>query len=830
MKNEQLEKSGNNHSSENEITPNKTAENNHSSSISTTTNTPTPTPPSSSTQSITGNTNKFKARVLLAEDTAIQGKKVQFQLNKLGYEVVWVLNGKEATRKLWTGDFDISNDNLNDKATSRNTHDLESTISNTKHLPTSSAIYPTFDVVITDVQMPELSGIELLKKIKSHPDTTISNLPVIIMTSFGTEDVCSESITVGADDFINKPFRGEEIDLRISNILERNRAASESNLRLQAIESSMDGMAILDRKGHYLFANQAHVNMLAYSNIKELQGVNWSTHYKTEDHFRLNEIIHCLAQKGRWWGEITAKKKDGTLFYQEMSLTLIDQNLMAMISRDISKRKASEQLVDMMINSLGQGLVVFNQQGKCLPNFTLACIDLFGKNPQDKYIWELLEISPKQVNDFKAWVTALYEQKIPFKDLARLGPTHLLNNSKYISLQYLPLMMDKGNSLSGVIVVATDKTEEEKAKVTAKQNQDYAELVINLAKNKKQVLSFISDANEMLYELDQIVQGPKWSVEEIKRIKILLHSIKGGAGIYSLTKLQTLVHSYESELDPFKAENNLDLSNGKFTEKIRKYWPKFQQNITQIKELFNQYITEFSSFLGAAVIDGQNRVEISVNELKIFHRELIAKIGKSNPLTIKFNNQFIRSAIISFFQGYDYLLGRRAQKKNILLDPIIFVGGEVAVDGDYYGELFTVLKHAFINIIDHGIEPTEERTQKGKPERGRIKVAFSIQAYQGYDSLKIVIQDDGRGIDPQKIRERLVKNGYNQEMIESDDYHVIQHIFDDSFSTSDTVGLTSGRGIGMTAIKNTTEKLGGAAVVHSVVGKGSRLTILVPYV
>ncbi|MBF0300225.1 MAG: response regulator [Oligoflexia bacterium] len=244
-----------------------------------------------------------QVKILIVEDTAIQAKKLKFYLEKLGYQIVWSENGKLALEEL-------------DKN--------------------------SFHLVITDVQMPEMNGLEMLESIRSN--SKLKNTPVIVITTLDNDDVCEQSITLGADDFIAKPFQHREINLRIQNILERKRSEEFTRIQLNAIESSMDGMAILNQNGQYIYVNEAQVKVFGYVGSEEFVGNYWESLYEENEIKKLNEEIWPIFKKeGKWLGEIMAKRKDGTKYEQEISLTMIDNGKFVSICRDISERKRMER-------------------------------------------------------------------------------------------------------------------------------------------------------------------------------------------------------------------------------------------------------------------------------------------------------------------------------------------------------------------------------------------------------------------------------------------------------------------------------------------------------
>jgi two-component system chemotaxis sensor kinase CheA len=130
--------------------------------------------------------------------------------------------------------------------------------------------------------------------------------------------------------------------------------------------------------------------------------------------------------------------------------------------------------------------------------------------------------------------------------------------------------------------------------------------------------------------------------------------------------------------------------------------------------------------------------------------------------------------------------------------------------------------------VDHGLEASEEREMMGKDPAGRIQVTASTFSDVSGRWLRIKIQDDGGGIDPNRIRNKLSEKDPDNSLAQMADADVIQHIFDSGISTKDQVGEFSGRGIGLNAVLIEAQRLGGRAWVESQIGKGSTFLIEVP--
>jgi two-component system chemotaxis sensor kinase CheA len=153
-------------------------------------------------------------------------------------------------------------------------------------------------------------------------------------------------------------------------------------------------------------------------------------------------------------------------------------------------------------------------------------------------------------------------------------------------------------------------------------------------------------------------------------------------------------------------------------------------------------------------------------------------------------------------------------------------GGDVEIDKLIVEELSDPLMHLIRNAIDHAVEPAEVRARLGKPRAGRITLA----AAQKGNHVEIVVEDDGAGIDEERIREVAVQRGLaaGDAVREMTRREVMNLIFVPGFSTARQVTSLSGRGVGMDVVKNNIANLSGIIELRSVRGHGTRFEITLP--
>ncbi|HDI12024.1 MAG TPA: chemotaxis protein CheA [Candidatus Bathyarchaeota archaeon] len=167
-------------------------------------------------------------------------------------------------------------------------------------------------------------------------------------------------------------------------------------------------------------------------------------------------------------------------------------------------------------------------------------------------------------------------------------------------------------------------------------------------------------------------------------------------------------------------------------------------------------------------------------------------------------------------------LSRREGKKV----NFIMKGREIEVDRTVLEEISEPLIHLLRNAIDHGIEPPDVRIKRGKPPEGTVKLI----AERRRDSIIITVEDDGAGIDPEKVRRSAVEKGLisQSEAEKLGREQLINLVFLPGLSTSSKVTEISGRGVGLDVVKNKIVSLGGNVRLETEVGKGTKVTLTLP--
>ncbi|MFP4315762.1 MAG: Hpt domain-containing protein [Desulfovibrionales bacterium] len=179
----------------------------------------------------------------------------------------------------------------------------------------------------------------------------------------------------------------------------------------------------------------------------------------------------------------------------------------------------------------------------------------------------------------------------------------------------------------------------------------------------------------------------------------------------------------------------------------------------------------------------------------------------------------------SVFSRFPRLVRDLSQKSGKQVE-LITDGEETELDKSVVEEIGDPLVHLIRNSVDHGLEDEQGRKSSGKDPVGRVWLRASHRG----NSVIIEVEDDGKGIDPDRMREKGVEKGIltEEEARAMDDQQAVELIFAAGFSTAEQVTDISGRGVGMDVVRNNIKNLKGSVSVQSEVGKGTKFTLSLP--
>ena len=483
----------------------------------------------------------------------------------------------------------------------------------------------------------------------------------------------------------------------------------------------------------------------------------------------------------------------------EMELEKLELEMLSNIHYE--QKEARDQL----LGSLSQGYLAFNREGIIQEGATKVTEDflntsLFESEVRGIKIWDSLFKESNKKDNFKQWVDKVFEGRFSFKDLNQLSPkTFQGTKEKYIQLEFRPIYKKGSKSkIDKVIMIASDKTHEIELENQLEKDKENIEFVTKCLQNPLEFVDLIFDSTTLIQEfkLDKQSLGKGELFRQF-------HTLKARFGQFSLKSLTATINDIETAISEENFDE-LDSNVEKFDLKLK----EFVKNNRLIVEAANKFLVE----------EG-NAVQVP---------EIIkkAKEFNVNDQFLDFiKNEYLLSDLKTKFERYIPLVDEMAERQGKSINFQIS-GDKVLVDTNKYSDFINTSIHLFRNMVDHGIESEDERIEKTKPQQGNIKVNFKLNG----GDFEIILQDDGQGINPDKVKEKAIAKRLKseEELSQIKNKEIVDMIFLPGLSTKEEVTEFSGRGIGMNAVRDEIKKLKGKISESSKVDEGTIFTIKLP--
>ena len=483
-----------------------------------------------------------------------------------------------------------------------------------------------------------------------------------------------------------------------------------------------------------------------------------------------------------------------------------------------------------ILKGLEEGLFTFDKELKLDSEFSDSTKDIFDINPESKTIEEVLRLNSDEAKGFKKWSRNVWDGRLSFKDLLPLAPkTCLKIPGKYIELDFIPIyeMKEMKRKVKRVICRAYDRTNERTLMEKGQEQKDRSEMIMSLLKTPIEFNDLINEMDELLETCSEIFDD----LENVKGEKSIspdalfrsFHTLKARFGQFKITKIVKHIHEIESLIDEWKkyqSENFQITPDELFINlgnKIRSLVGDFY-----LFKKENNKIMEMAKSMGEM---GPSGKPVDILEVKEF---IEVQSGSKSSIFQFFKQKFVLGSISEKFKNFKNLIFEISQSQGKQTKFMVKEYFE-PLDLMSYSEFLNSMGHIFRNSVDHGIEIPKERLEAGKEIEAQICVSFE-NIPERDDYFRIFIEDDGRGINHEVIKEfALTKNICSEEELEKmDEDEIINLIFTQGMSSRENVTELSGRGVGMDAVKFVVEKMGGTINIKTKVNKGTTFIIELP--
>jgi two-component system chemotaxis sensor kinase CheA len=442
-----------------------------------------------------------------------------------------------------------------------------------------------------------------------------------------------------------------------------------------------------------------------------------------------------------------------------------------------------------ILDNVACGFLLIDSRLIVQPGYTASCHELLGVSQvAGQHIGELLGLTAAEAEAYSCGVEQVFEDVLP-EECSLDQLQHRFPSKHGLALQVEPRVVRSDDGRPRLLLLTISDISQLEA---AQRENDQNRALLRILRQKPAFELLLKDTKEQLAAAHQ-------AIHDVVFVRRVAHTIKGNVSLYGLSSIARLIHELEERTE-------LDSSA-----------------LDAISDAFRSFLASHFSLLGLELERRAGRsFVLSEAQLAKLHEALDAlgeHAARLRPILREFEGTPARDLLGPMDEFVAGLAGRTGKAVRLELS-----GMDKWVDSSLMAPVFHVLPHLVRNALDHGIEAAGARGTK--PEAATLRI--ELQESESHYSL--LVQDDGRGIDPAAVLSAAVANGVVTpgEATRLSQREIALLIFRDGVSTAHHVTEISGRGVGMPAVRAEVERLGGSVVVQTELGVGTRFELRVP--
>ncbi len=493
------------------------------------------------------------------------------------------------------------------------------------------------------------------------------------------------------------------------------------------------------------------------------------------------------------------------------------------ITYDISRQKKLKILnttlenslsdIKNLLNNSNQGFLSFSQDLIIKKQHSKICHKFFMENLSGKNISELLYPNRlKRKKFFENTIKSLDLKDKSFKNstILSLLQNEFILNKRVVSVEYKVLDSDT------FMMILTDITEKRILEKKVNREAKILKMVLSVVSHREEFIDLLEEYRIFIDNLSSSIHDNQTPLRNCNTLFMDIHTFKGLFLQKELIYTSHFLHKFETKLSEFMELDGL--SNDSLRNIIDKnsFIDSLNQDLNIIEEIAedNFFQAQKSLTIKEEEINKIEQKILSLDEKCLMNHKFGEILSDFKNLKNK-PFHLLMDSYPKFISQMSQRLGKSIYPLDLKIDKNIAVTYNIK-------PFVQSLIHIFRNAIDHGIEPIEERIFKNKIELGTI----GCKIYVENKKLKIIISDDGRGIDIEKIK--LKAQILSIETINLNNEELVQLIFNQKFSTKNEISDISGRGVGLSAVKKELDKIGGEVSIDTTLGKGTAFYFTLP--
>ncbi|MDD2698208.1 MAG: cache domain-containing protein [Arcobacteraceae bacterium] len=461
--------------------------------------------------------------------------------------------------------------------------------------------------------------------------------------------------------------------------------------------------------------------------------------------------------------------------------------------------------ISLLLNNAGQGFLTFKKNFKIDSEYSKECEKLLGENIASKDISQLLFSDEQKEEFFKSTLqNALHEtMDIKRNSYLTLLPSIILLNKKAIKLEY-KILEDET-----FMMILTNITTQKKLENKIKKEQEIFKMVVAVASESAVFYEVIKEYEKFI--------GNEIDTTHLDELYRTIHTFKGAFSQFYMEEVVKSLHVLENHISSLIKSKDINQEKINQIIKNHDFHTSFYETKKIIGNILGDEFLKLHNFVKidlSNILDLQGKISDILNDKDVATPECQDILCKIQDLS--------KQSLYNLLKPYGSLVEQLAKRFEKEIDELIIDGDKELLVGNQLKPFIKSLIHVFRNSVDHGIEMPDVRVEKYKEEMGTIACEFK----EIDNTLYLTIADDGAGLNKEKIKQKALLNGIDTSSF--DDEQIFDLIFNDNFTTKESVSDISGRGIGMSAVKNELEKLNGVVKVVSQEDNGTTFSFVIP--